>query len=161
MSSNVTKLHATPTKKVLQHVTRKSRHAKHQLLTATAIGVVAVTLTALSLNHLASGIEEITGASSLQAWAMAIGVDCAFVACELAQLTISEKLRAKLAHLFRPAIIGTLTWSAVLNALAFASHANSPVRLGVAIALGVSIPALVYILTKIGGLIYLDVAGGK
>jgi hypothetical protein len=148
-------------KKVLHGVTPRraklNQHAtRNQLMTASAIGAVAVTLTGLSLNHLASGIATMTHCPCWQSWAMAIGVDCAFVSLELAQLTISDKLRARLASCFRPAIIGTLAWSAGLNALAFAGESTSPIMQAAAIALGLSIPALVYALTKIGAAIYLD-----
>ena len=156
-TSNVATL---PFAKPVKPAKAQTRHAKHalrnQLSTATAIGAVALTLTALSLNHLASGIATMTHCPSWQSWAMAIGVDCAFVTLEVAQLTIGDKLRAKLASLFRPAIVGTLAWSAGLNALAFAGETTSPIMQGAAIALGLSIPALVYALTKIGAAMYLD-----
>lgn len=154
----------SPIRQVLHGVTprnaKASRKAKakarNQLFTASAIGAVAVTLTGLSLNHLASGIETMTHCPAWQSWAMAIGVDVAFVSLELAQLTITDKLRHKLRNYFRPAIIGTLAWSAVLNAMAFAGQADSPLMQGLCIALGLSIPALVYGLTKIGAAMYLD-----
>jgi hypothetical protein len=117
---------------------------------------VAVTLTGLSLNHLASGIGTISHCETYQAWAMAVGVDCAFVSLELAQLTISDKLRTKLTRVFRPAILGTILWSAILNALAFASGADNLVMQIAGTMLGLSIPALVYALTKIGAAMWLD-----
>lgn len=145
---------STPKPKPISHKAKSKR--QYQLMSASAIGACACVVTSLSLNHLATGIAGITGSSPWQSWAMAIGVDCAFVSLELAQLTISDKLRTKLAPLFRPAIIGTLTWSAILNAMAFAGEASNPTIQGLSIALGLSIPALIYLLTKIGAAIYLD-----
>lgn len=135
----------------------KRRHkTDYQLATATAIGLCAATVTGLSLNHLASGIDALTHSGAAQSWAMAVAVDCGFVSLELAQLTISDKLRAKLAMYFRPAVIGTLAWSAGLNALAFAGQAESVAAQVAGVALGLSIPALIYVLTKIGAGMYLD-----
>lgn len=135
---------------------KAKRKLHHNMMTASAIGGVAMVLTGLSLNHLASGIASLTHCQGTQSWAMAVGVDIAFVSLELAQLTITDKLRTKLKNYFRPAIIGTLAWSAVLNAMAFANGTSGIIEQGLSIALGLSIPALVYVLTKIGGQMYLD-----
>lgn len=138
-------------------VSRKAKHRVNaQLFTATAIGLCATVVTGLSLNHLASGIDQLTHSGAYQSWAMAVAVDCGFVSLELAQLTISDKLRAKLSSYFRPAVIGTLAWSAALNAMAFAGEASNVAAQAAGVALGLSIPALIYLLTKIGAGMYLD-----
>ena len=67
--------------------------------TAIAIGAVAVVLAALSLNHLTTGIEIITHASGWEAMALAVGVDLGFVALELSQLAIGDKLRRQSASM--------------------------------------------------------------
>jgi len=43
-------------------------------------------LTALSLPHLAHGIELVTGAPAWESWLMAIGIDLGFLAPEIGQL---------------------------------------------------------------------------
>jgi hypothetical protein len=88
------------------------------------IGAVAVTLTALSLSHLAHGISIVAHAEQWEARSMAVGVDLGFVALELSQLSISDKVRKQVARFARPAIAGTLAGSAALNAFAFAAQAD-------------------------------------
>ena len=124
---------------------------------AVAIGGVAVTLTALSLSHLAHGITIVTGASWWEAWAMAIGIDLGFVALELGQLaTVTDKMRRQVSRFARPAIVGTLAGSAAMNAFAFAAQAASPWMIAAAVTLGVAIPALIYALTRVGAALYID-----
>jgi hypothetical protein len=72
---------------------RVTRALRRQAGTAIGIGAVAVTLTALSLSHLAHGIGIVTHAEIWEAWAMAIGIDLGFVALELSQLAINDKVR--------------------------------------------------------------------
>jgi hypothetical protein len=134
---------------------RATRAIRRQSILAGAIGVVAMALTALSLNHLAHGVELVTSSSPWEAWAMAIGIDCGFIAVELSQITIGEKLRRKLAWYAKPAILGTLGTSAVMNAFAFASPTTGWMTYA-AIALGIAIPGLIYTLTRIGAAMYID-----
>jgi len=116
-----------------------------------------VTLTALSLSHLAHGVELITGSSRLESWMMAIGVDIGFIALELAQIAaIADRVRKQVARFARPAIVGTLTGSAGMNAFAFASGTANPWMMAAGIALGLAIPALIYALTRVGAALYID-----
>jgi hypothetical protein len=124
---------------------------------AIAIGAVGVTLTTLSLSHLAHGITIVTGAETWEAWAMAIGIDLGFVALELAQVaTVAEKVRKQVARFARPAIVGTLAGSAGMNAFAFAAQTVNPWMMAAAIAMGVAIPALIYALMRVGAALYID-----
>jgi hypothetical protein len=82
---------------------------------------VAVTLTGLSLSHLAHGVELVTGSSGVESWAMAVGIDLGFVALELSRISIGERLRKHVGKYARPAIVGTLIGSAGMNAFAFAA----------------------------------------
>ncbi len=129
---------------------------RRQTSAALGIGFVAVTLTTLSLSHLAHGIEVVTASPSWEAWAMAVGIDLGFVALELSQLSAAtERVRKAITHYTRPAIIGTLVGSAAMNAFAFASQAAGWM-MAPAIVLGVAIPGLIYCLTRIGGALYID-----
>jgi hypothetical protein len=102
---------------------RQHRAGRRQVFAAAGIGAVASTLTALSLTHLAHGISIVTSAPAWESWAMAAGIDLGFVALEGAQLTsTSERLRREVTKYTKPAIIGTLTGSAVMNAFAFAAQ---------------------------------------
>jgi len=91
---------------------RKDRRAakalRRQAGTALGVGAVAVTLTALSLSHLAHGIEIVTGCQPWEGWAMAVSIDLGFVALELSQLAVTDKLRRQVSRFARPAILGTL-----------------------------------------------------
>ena len=113
-------------------------------------------LTALSLNHLATGIEIIAHASGWEAMALAVGVDLGFVALELSQLAIGDKLRRQVGKYAKPAIIGTLVGSAAMNAFAFAAQANGYCMLAAAVTLGVAIPGLIFAMTKVGALMWID-----
>jgi hypothetical protein len=133
------------------------RAIHRQAGTAAAIGAVAVTLTTLSLSHLAHGITIVTGANGWEAWAMAVGIDLGFVALELAQIaTVSDKVRKQVSRFAKPAIIGTLIGSAGMNAFAFVAQTVSPWMMSAAITLGIAIPALIYALTRVGAALYID-----
>ena len=117
---------------------------------AVGVGAVAITLTALGLSHLAHGIEIVTGCQSWEGWAMAIGIDLGFVALELSQLAVSDKLRRQVSRFARPAILGTLAGSAAMNAFAFAAQTTTAYMMAAAVALGIAIPSLIYSLTRVG-----------
>jgi hypothetical protein len=87
---------------------------------------------------------------------MAVGVDCGYVALELATLTAAtDAIRKAIGKFTRPAILGTLAGSAALNAFAFG--AQSPGWLVYpAIVLGLCIPALVYALTRVGAVLWIE-----
>jgi hypothetical protein len=99
---------------------RRSRKAdkalRRQGATAVGIGAVAVTLTALSLSHLAHGVELVTGSSAFESWATAVGIDLGFIALELSQLAIGDRLRKQVSRFAQPVIIGTLIGPAGMNA---------------------------------------------
>lgn len=124
------------------------RRAKRQQAAAAAVASVAIVLTALSLAHLAHGIALVTNAPMIEAWCMAVGIDLGFIALELAQLcAATPAIRRNVERFSRPAIVGTLAASAVMNALAFGSAAEGNLAY-VAAALGVAIPAMVYALSR-------------
>ena len=136
---------------------RAKVQAKRQRIASYAIGAVGLTLTGLSLSHLASGVQVLTHADTWHSWAMATGIDLGFVGLEVGQLcTTSDKLRHTVERFARPAIIGTLIASALMNAYAFASEATSWPYAAAAVALGVSIPALVYVLTRVSMAMWID-----
>jgi hypothetical protein len=80
---------------------------------------------------------------------MAIGIDLGFVALEIAQLcAVTPKVRAEISRFTKPAIVGTIVASAIMNALAFGAQADGWM-IYPAVALGVAIPALVYCLSRV------------
>jgi len=147
---------AERTAKAVRKSRRRDKAERRQVFAAAGIGVVASTLTALSLTHLAHGIAIVTAAPAWESWAMAIGIDLGFVALEGAQLTCtSEKLRREVTKYTKPAIKGTLSGSAAMNAFAFCAQTSGWMT-GAAIVLGLAIPALIYALTRIGCAMYID-----
>ena len=153
--NNVVKLQAKATKQAKKR-SKANRTMKRQGASAAAVGLVAGTLTALSLTHLAHGITIVTGAEQWESWAMAVGIDLGFVALEIAQLTASnDKVRKQIGKFCKPAIVGTLVGSAAMNAFAFAAQATG-LMIGPAVMLGVAIPGLIYALTKVGAQLYID-----
>src|SRR5262252_2736836 len=146
-----------PTLKVLSRKGgRVAKALRRQAGTAVGVGSVAVTLTTLSLSHLAHGIEIVTGCQSWEGWSMAIGIDLGFVALELSQLAIGAKVRRQVGKFARPAILGTLAGSAAMNAFAFAAQVANVYMMAAGIALGVAIPALIYALTRVGAALATD-----
>lgn len=160
MNTNVTQLNTKPNTKLT--VSRKpsskaATRANQQRVAAYGIIGVALVLAGLSLTDLSSGIELVTRCATWQAWALAIGVDMGFVAMELATMAVStDKLRKRISKYTRPAIIATMTGSAMLNALAFAWTAQGYAMQAGAVVLGIAIPALVYVLTRVGAEMIID-----
>jgi hypothetical protein len=128
---------------------------------AYGIGSVAIVLMGLSLSHLASGVQSLTHGDTWHAWAMAVGIDAGFIGLELGQLCVStETMRKAVAKWAEPTIIGTLIVSAIMNAYAFASTTDNLAIACAACALGISIPSLIYVLTRVSVALWLDTQKG-
>jgi hypothetical protein len=81
-NTTIPRVVSLPDRRARPHNRRTLKALGRQSDAAIAIGGVGVTLVTLSLNHLAHGIELVTGAPTWEAWAMAIGIDLGFVALE-------------------------------------------------------------------------------
>lgn len=137
-------------------VNRQTKAIRRQTTVASAAGIVAATLTALSLSHLAHGIALMTSCPTWESWAMAIGIDCGFITLELLLVTsVTEAVRRKISKHAKPAIIGTLGGSALMNALAFAFQTTGYMVYPAAV-LGMVIPALIYLITRAATTAYLS-----
>lgn len=160
MNANITKLQTSTTPKASQGrktISKTVRKTQQQALAAKGIIGVALVLTALSLTKLSGGIELITHCDAWQSWALAIGVDCGFVSMELATMAVAtDKLRKKISRYTRPAIICTMAGSASINALGFAWGSTGYAMQAASVALGIAIPALVYVLTRVGAEMLID-----
>ena len=143
MNATVTKL-SFPKKSSKPGSSRSfQKKLKRQAMAGTAIGSVAVVLTGLSLDHLATGIEIVTNVSGWQNWAMAIAIDLGFITLELAQLSATtDKVSKVISRFTKPAIAGTMIGSAFMNAFAFSAQASG-YMVGPAIVLGLAIPAMI------------------
>lgn len=140
--SNVTVLRSSPraAKTIARKAARLTRRQRIQHKSAYAVLGVAGALTALSLEHLATGATLVTHCTPLDGYALASGIDLGFIALEAATLVMPSPHVAKYA---RPAILATLALSAVMNAFAFAQGAEG-MMVAAACALGAMIPGLVY-----------------
>jgi hypothetical protein len=135
---------------------KAAKQINRQAIAATALGGVAVALAALSLNDLASGIALVSpNVATWQAWALAVGVDCSFIATELIALTIGDKLRKTIARYSQGLIAGTMIGSAIMNAFAFA-HGVTGWQAYAAGFEGAVIPALIFVATKIATTVWID-----
>ena len=150
MAATVTKLtpKAAP-RKAPTPSKRTRRDAMRQTMATCAIAGVALTLTGLSLTHLTSGVQHVTGGGTVESAAMAVGIDLSFIALEISQVLKLPDPVAKVVKRFaQPAIIGTMLASAALNAFGFSEHAQG-LMVYPAIVLGCAIPALIYALTRV------------
>lgn len=133
------------------------RKLTRQRYTSYGTAGVALVLMGLSLSHLAAGIGALTHSDPAHAWAMAVGIDLGFIALELGQLcTTTESLRKAIMTWAGPTIIGTLIVSACMNAYAFASVATGWPVIASACILVLSIPMLIYVLTRVSVALWVD-----
>ena len=154
--SNVTALKVVKSAKSVSKSKRMSKRLRRQGAAAVGVGLVAGTLTALSLSHLAHGIEVVTAAPSWEAWAMAVGIDLGFVMLELSQLAAAtDKVAKHISRFTKPAIVGTLVGSAAMNGFAFAAQVSG-LMIAPAVVLGLAIPGLIYAMTRVGAGLYID-----
>jgi hypothetical protein len=146
--SNVVRL---PKKRVRArpYVKPARRSQRRQHLSAVAVALVAVVLTALSLSHLAHGIALVTRAPAWEAWSMALGIDLGFIALEIAQLcAATERVRTEISRWTKPAILGTIVTSAAMNSLAFGAQSEGWM-IYPAVGMGLAIPAMIYCLSRV------------
>lgn len=163
MNANVTQLKpvAKPkanTKGKAEHrnTVQSKRRIHRQMSIAVGTAFVGCILTALSLTHLAHGIEIVTHAPMWEAIALGVGLDVGFLAMELAQVMAStDTIRKAISRFTKPAIICTLAGSAAMNAFAFASQTTGW-YVYVAIVLGVAINALIFATMRVSVILYID-----
>lgn len=155
MSDSIVKLVSKPiTKPATKSKSKKQiqRISQHNFSCYAAIGTM-FSLAALSLTHLAKGISILTSSPMWESIAMAIGTDFGFVSVELAMVTALN--RKNIEKWARPTLWGLLLWSAFLNAFAFSAQSSGWMQY-VAAGLGLSIPALMFSLTRIGSTMWID-----
>src|SRR5262245_7541300 len=118
---------------------------------AAGVGGVGVVLLALSVWHCTEALVVLTGSPALLAAMLAIGIDLGLVASELAAIIGQGERRARCwANAY---VIAAIVLSAGLNALANGLHADEG-YVWLARGVGLVIPALVFILSKLTGLLW-------
>jgi hypothetical protein len=140
--------------------TRKHRKAKTQaeprpsstrrrlaVASATAIGLVAIGATALSLADLAESIQTVAHCAIWKAWAFGAALDCNFVATEAFSLFASASVARETHKATMATKIITLALSAVANSWEMAHTADGMVMQAVCVAAGCAVPGLVALAT--------------
>lgn len=144
----------TPARRA-RHLARATRATRRQSFIATLAGGIAAVLVGLSLRHLAHGMEAM-GVEDVEAWEMAVGIDCDYIALELLMVVaVSEAVRRKIAKHASPAVIGTLAGSSILNAVAFGIQASGWYLYPAAL-IGAVIPVLIYLTMRAASTAYLS-----
>lgn len=116
---------------------------------AGVVGGIGVAVIALSVIHVAEAVAALTGSHWALAGLLAIGIDAGMVACELAELLAHDDVNVR--RWASRYMVLSIALSMLLNAYAFASHAHNPMNVVAGIVLGVTIPALVFILGRVAG----------
>jgi hypothetical protein len=117
------------------------------LVSAAAIGGVAIAATALSLSDLAESIGEVAHVVTWKAYAMAIALDANFIATEAFSLFASAAVSEATRRATAATKVVTLAMSAVANAYAMAHTVDNPIMQAACIAAGCAIPGLVALAT--------------
>ena len=125
-----------------------------------ALGAVVTIMLGVSLEHLASGIREITHSTAWSAWALAIAIDVGMVASEVALIVLATFPNIRVAGYAHRYVVSTIVISMALNVWAFWPPSNDMAVIGMALAviLGAGIPLGVYPLTRVAGRIWLATA---
>jgi hypothetical protein len=129
---------------------QRQRSPVNRLPMAVAIGcaAVAATLLVLSLAHLSHGIVAITRCAGWEGFALAVGIDAGLIAAEAAQLVAGAAAARAIRRWANAVIVGTLLWSGLLNAIAFAASAEG-MWVYLSAAFGCAVPLGIFALTRI------------
>ena len=127
---------------------RTLRRLKLQHGTALLLGAVAAAMTTVSLSHIAEGVSVLTHGAvpTWQCWGVSVGLDLNYITMEAAGLVAAmQHVRDRLHRLTRIGIPAVMAFSMSLNALEFAAGATNAYELAAGIAMGVILPALVFL----------------
>jgi hypothetical protein len=135
------------TRKAAPAARPSSARQRLALTSASAIGMVAVCATALSLSDLAESIQDVAHVTTWKAYALATALDANFIATESFSLFATMAV-SKVTHRATTATkVITLGMSGIANAYAMAHTADGMILQGACIAAGFAIPALVALAT--------------
>jgi len=153
---------ATATAKRRVKHNRKPNAWEKRLANKVVVMIAAVNLTilAVSLEHLATGISAITHAPTWAGWALAIAIDVGMIAAEVSAIALGTVVPTAIAFAHRY-VVATIGVSMILNVMAFWTPDGSLFQKGMAILLGVAIPAGVWTLTRTAGQIWMNCNRGR
>jgi hypothetical protein len=129
---------------------RMSRQLRRMQTIGYGILGVAMCLTVVSLVHTAGGVMFITGGVSWECWLFGFAVEASYLSLEVAKLTVTEKVAAKVGWCIRWTIAFTMLFSAATNAVAFAMKAPEQWTIAAAFC-GIVIPFMILTLSKVSG----------
>jgi hypothetical protein len=135
---------------------RMIRRVRLQHYSAVLLGTVAAAMTTVSLSHIAGGVAAITHGAvpGWQAWGVAVGLDVNYVAMEMAGVVVAmQHVRDRLHHLTRVGIPAVMGFSMCLNAMEFAAGATNAYELAAGVAMGVILPALVFLTFRVAAVL--------
>lgn len=141
----------TKAKTLASPVNRPRRKACQTV--AKIVGGIASLLVVLSVWHLTEAIGTLTGSPIALALLMAIGIDLGLIASEIAELVAHGNnlvARWARAYMFKATVL-----SIILNAYEFAASApEGALTKGLAIAFGVLLPIMIFVLARIAAHLY-------
>jgi hypothetical protein len=122
-----------------------------------SLGIVVLIMLVVSLEHLATGIQEITQSTSWSAWALAIAIDVGMVASEVALIVLATLPNIMVSTYALRYVVATVVISIALNIWAFwpTDYEGNVIGMSLAVVLGAGIPLGVYHLTRVAGRIWL------
>jgi hypothetical protein len=135
---------------------RMTRRLKLQHGAAVLIGLIAAAMTTVSLSHIAGGVESLTHGAvpGWQAWMVSLGLDANYIAMEMAGVVAAmQHVRDRLHRLTRVGIPAVMGFSMALNALEFAAGATNAYELAAGIAMGIILPALVFLTFRVAAVL--------
>lgn len=136
----------------LKSKTSRKRLKRSEVLRATSFFGLAVCGLAVSLPHLASEIDQLTGASALAAWFLAVVIDCGMIATKAHLSANGHNKRVAWS------VVASCTGlSIVLNSHAFLAHAGTTFGTVAAIGFGVFLPLFILALSFLGS----EILNGK
>lgn len=158
MDATVTKLPtskkpASKTSKAPKKVSAKLlRRISWQHRAGMLLAAVATCMTAVSLAHIAAGVEHLTHGAvpHWQSWCVAIGLDVNYIGMELAGVVAAlQHTKDKLHQFTKYGIPAIMLFSMCMNAIEFASGATNMVETAAGVAMGVVLPALVWLTYRV------------
>ena len=131
------------TRKSSVKVRRTPRGTRMGRRAAMVLGILAAGLLAVSMSHLADGFAVFTHSPLWMAWAMAIVMDAAQLACEGAMVAVGDAADRTTKKLLHGVAVTCTLVSIGMNVAAFTANATSSLTLVFCGFLGVAIPLLV------------------
>jgi hypothetical protein len=144
------KVKTTPKAKALS--ARMVRRIFWQKSAGMVLALVASGMTGVSLAHIAGGVEHLTNGAipHWQSWAVAVGLDVNYIAMEIAGVVAAlQATKDKLHKFTRFGIPGIMVFSMAMNSLEFSAGAIGPYQIAAAVAMGVILPALVWLTYRV------------